>query len=176
MEQNSREVNYTRLLTIHRRPLYAFIYSLLADHADAEDVYQRCSMILWDKFDQYDPSREFLSWAMGIAFYEVKNFLRVSSRDRHHFSEQLIEQLFEQMPARQSDHNVYLRSLEQCLKSLPKNDLQLVRKVYWDRCTVSSVAKDLGVAMNTLYDRMGRIRHRLRKCVSLRSETGVRSV
>ncbi|MCA9020604.1 MAG: RNA polymerase subunit sigma-70, partial [Planctomycetaceae bacterium] len=77
MEQKKQELQFTTLLTAHRRQLYAFIYSLLTDHTDAEDVYQRCSMILWDKFDQFDAECDFLPWAMGIAFYEVKNFLRV---------------------------------------------------------------------------------------------------
>ncbi|QDT20193.1 sigma-70 family RNA polymerase sigma factor [Gimesia chilikensis] len=167
MEQKKQELQFTTLLTAHRRQLYAFIYSLLTDHTDAEDVYQRCSMILWDKFDQYDMECDFLPWAMGIAFYEVKNFLRVSSRDRHHFSEQLLNQLFERMQS-SSAPNVQLSSLEKCLKSLRQKDLWLVQQVYWERRKCTSVAEEMGMKINALYDRVGRIRGQLRDCVQRR--------
>ena len=165
MEQKLQERQFTTLLTAHRRQLYAFIYSLLADHADAEDVYQRCSMILWDKFEQYDSECDFLPWAMGIAFYEVKNFQRVSSRDRHHFSEPLLNQLFEQMQNGKSIQSVQLSSLEKCLKSLRQKDLWLVQQVYWERRKCASVAQEMGLKLNALYDRVGRIRSQLRNCV-----------
>jgi len=164
MEQKKQELQFTTLLTAHRRQLYAFIYSLLTDHTDAEDVYQRCSMILWDKFDQFDAECDFLPWAMGIAFYEVKNFLRVSSRDRHHFSEQLLNQLFERMQG-SSAPNMQLSSLEKCLKSLRQKDLWLVQQVYWERRKCASVAEEMGMKINALYDRVGRIRSQLRDCV-----------
>lgn len=167
MEQKKQELQFTTLLTAHRRQLYAFIYSLLTDHTDAEDVYQRCSMILWDKFDQYDAECDFLPWAMGIAFYEVKNFLRVSSRDRHHFSEQLLNQLFERMQGSGAP-NVQLSSLEKCLKSLRQKDLWLVQQVYWERRKCASVAEEMGMKINALYDRVGRIRGQLRDCVQRR--------
>ncbi|QDT89896.1 sigma-70 family RNA polymerase sigma factor [Gimesia algae] len=168
MEQKKQERQFTTFLTAHRRQLYAFIYSLLGDHADAEDVYQRCSMIMWDKFDQYDSACDFLPWAMGISFYEVKNFLRVSSRDRHYFSEQLLNQLFERMQNGKSVQNVQLASLENCLKSLRQKDLWLVEQVYWERRKCSSVARELGMKINAIYDRVGRIRSQLRECVKRR--------
>ncbi|QDT66807.1 sigma-70 family RNA polymerase sigma factor [Calycomorphotria hydatis] len=170
MESKQQERQFTKLLTAHRRQLYSFVYSLLADHSDAEDVYQRCSMILWEKFDKYDPERDFQSWAMGIAFYEVKNFLRVSSRDRHRFSEHLVDQLFERVSARGTDQELYLKSLQQCLKSLAQKDRRLVQEVYWERRQCSLIARELGIAVNTLYDRVGRIRGQLRKCIIRRAD------
>jgi len=165
MEQKNQERQFTNLLTTHRRQLYAFIFSLLADHADAEDVYQRCSMIMWSKFDQFDTTCDFLPWAMGIAFYEVKNFLRVSSRDRHRFSEQLLNQLFERMSSPKNDHNSKMLSLEKCLKSLRKKDLWIVEQVYWERRKRESVAQEMGLKISALKTRVGRIRNQLRKCV-----------
>lgn len=167
MEQKQQELQFTTLLTAHRRQLYAFIYSMLTDHTDAEDVYQRCSMIMWDKFEQFDTECDFLPWAMGIAFYEVKNFQRVSSRDRHHFSEQLLNQLFERMQS-SSTVNMQLSSLEKCLKKLRQKDQWLVEQVYWERRKCASVAQELGMKINTLYDRVGRIRNQLKECVSRR--------
>ncbi|QDT66309.1 sigma-70 family RNA polymerase sigma factor [Calycomorphotria hydatis] len=171
MEQQQSE-QFVRLLTSHREQLYAYIYSLLANHADAEDVFQRCSLIMWKKFDQYDQEREFLPWASGVAFYEVKNFLRVSSRDRHYFSERLMGQLSDQMADQEANQNAYLKSLEQCLKSLPKKDRQLVEQVYWEKCDLPSLAEEMGIVIESLYNRMSRLRRRLMDCVSRRLQEG----
>ena len=56
--------------------LYAHIAMMLPNKSDAEDIFQQTSLILWRKWDQYDPSRDFLGWACGIARNEVRNFLR----------------------------------------------------------------------------------------------------
>lgn len=165
IDQKDQERHFTTLLSTHRRQLYAFIYSLLADHADAEDVYQCCSMIMWNKFDQFDTTCDFLPWAMGIAFYEVKNFLRVSARDPHHFSEQLLNQLFERLKTQKDDYNTQILSLEKCLKLLCQKDLQLVEQVYWEQRKCVSLAREMGLKASILYDRIGRIRDQLRKCV-----------
>ncbi|MGB0581965.1 MAG: sigma factor [Limisphaerales bacterium] len=37
--------------------LQAYIRSLLPHRADAEDVFQKTSMTLWRKFDQWEPER-----------------------------------------------------------------------------------------------------------------------
>ena len=49
--------------------------ALLPNEQDAQDVFQRTSLVLWQKFDQFDSDRDFLPWACGVAHYEVRNFL-----------------------------------------------------------------------------------------------------
>src|ERR1700722_10832150 len=56
--------------------IYAYVVSLLPNRADAEDVFQQTSLILWKKWQQFDPTRDFVTWACGIAHFEVRNFLR----------------------------------------------------------------------------------------------------
>ena len=73
-----------------RDRILAYIQSLLPHRADAEDVFQRCSIVLWRKFHDFDVQQEFLPWACGVAFYEVRNFLRVAARDRLQFNDTLI--------------------------------------------------------------------------------------
>ena len=76
----------------HER-LFAYVFSLLPRRADAEDVFQRTSLTLWQKFEQWDRVTPFLSWACGVAFYQVRNFVRVASRDRLQFSDDLLARL-----------------------------------------------------------------------------------
>ena len=75
--------------------LYSYIYSLICNINDADDLYQQTSIVLWRKFEQFDRSREFSSWAFGIARFEVSNFLKKRSRQRLYFSDELTLQLLE---------------------------------------------------------------------------------
>src|SRR5436190_24162203 len=56
--------------------LYAYVATLLPNRADAEEVFQQTSLVLWRKWQEYDLGRDFLPWACGIAHHEVRNFLR----------------------------------------------------------------------------------------------------
>jgi RNA polymerase sigma factor (sigma-70 family) len=86
---------FLRYFAKHHGRLFGYIYSLLPNRADAEDVFQRTSLVLWQKFDRYDPSEPFFPWACGVAFYEVRNFLRVSNRERLRFNSELLGKLAE---------------------------------------------------------------------------------
>ena len=59
--------------------LFSYIHSLVHDTADADDIFQQTSMVLWRLFDQFDRTRSFLPWACGIARLEVcgKDLARV---------------------------------------------------------------------------------------------------
>ena len=68
----------------HRHRLYAFIAKQLVRPEDVEDVFQRTSVVLWKKMDQFDTEGSFFHWACGIACNEVRNFLTVQRRSLLH--------------------------------------------------------------------------------------------
>ena len=73
--------------------VYGYIAMFLTNRADVEDLFQQTSLVLWKKRDQYDTSREFISWALGIAHNEVRNFIRRKNRGGVLLSEAVIERL-----------------------------------------------------------------------------------
>ena len=77
----------------HRHRLYAFIAKQLANATDVEDVFQKTSLVLWQKMQQFDATRSFFHWACGIAFNEVRNVLTTQRRSRLHFDAELVELL-----------------------------------------------------------------------------------
>ena len=55
---------------------------MLPNWHDAEDVFQQTSLGLWQTWDRFDLTQEFLPWACGVARNMVRNFLRRRGRDR----------------------------------------------------------------------------------------------
>jgi RNA polymerase sigma-70 factor (ECF subfamily) len=45
------KTEFAELLRRHQTQLFGFIYSLLRDLDDADDLFQQTSLVLWDKFD-----------------------------------------------------------------------------------------------------------------------------
>ena len=71
---SDRNQQFAQQFLRHQNRIYGYIVTLLSNQHDAEDVFQQTSLILWQKWDQYDPGRDFVGWACGIAHNEVRNF------------------------------------------------------------------------------------------------------
>src|SRR5690606_14329843 len=56
--------------------LYGYIVSILPNWADADEVFQETSLILWEKRSNYDASQNFVAWSYGIARNVALNFIR----------------------------------------------------------------------------------------------------
>ena len=65
---------FLRVFLENERRLYAYILTLVANHADAEDVLQEASLVMWDKFDEEHPPDNFVAWACRIAYFKVLDF------------------------------------------------------------------------------------------------------
>lgn len=164
-EDPDRYEEFLKLFARDRDRVYSYIYSLLPHHADAEDIFQRCSILLWRKFTLYDRGRSFLSWACGFAYHEVCNFLRVAGRDRLRFDPDLIGQLAEcRMESLEQDED-RLVALRLCLEKLDAPEQELIRHAYGGDRPIKELAEGTGLAVQTLYNQLSRIRHKLFHCV-----------
>jgi RNA polymerase sigma-70 factor (ECF subfamily) len=159
---------FLKEFALHHDPLFAYLFSLLPHRPDAEDVFQRTSLILWQKFDQWEPSSDFLAWACGVAFYEVRNFIRVSSRDRLRFGDALLETLSKDRTATLQQRDDRVAALQECLKKLDQGERELLQKAYVDEESIRELARRDGQAAQTLYNRLNLVRKRLLHCTDLR--------
>jgi len=101
--------------------IFSYVRSLLPRYADAQDVFQRCSLTLWRQFDQFDQQRLFLPWACTIALNEVRNFRRVSGRDKLQLADDLVEQLAERRRDTLAHRERRSLALRTCVESLKQS-------------------------------------------------------
>ena len=69
--ENHQE-DFLRLYTGYERNIRAFVTSLLPNWEGVDEVMQDTSLVMWRKFDQFDPDRpgsKFIYWAFMIARY-----------------------------------------------------------------------------------------------------------
>ena len=152
----------------HRHRLYAFIAKQLVRPEDVEDVFQRTSLVLWKKMDQFDTDGSFFHWACGIAFNEVRNFLTVQRRSRLHFDAELVALLAEEAKEEEELSEARLRALRTCMMRLSERQQEILRWCYSGTTSMTNIAASLGRERGALYKQVARLREKRLDCIRIR--------
>lgn len=145
--------------------VYGYIVTLLPNRADAEEVFQETALILWEKWDTYDLSREFVPWACGIAHNVARNFMRKRARGVFLDEEALAQVAAERLETREV-LDVRQGALANCVDRLQTRERDLLRRCYCETVKLADVARHLGLSDNALYLKLRRIRRILQDCVT----------
>ena len=156
---------FVSLIVHHRHALYAFIAKQLVHPADAEDVFQKTSLVLWSKVAEFESGGSFFHWACGIAFNEVRNHRRTLGRNRLHFDSELSELLAEESMVEAELTQARLKALDACMEKLSPRQQQILRRCYDGTSTISEVAGSLGRSRDALYKQLARLREKLSECI-----------
>ncbi|WP_425398950.1 sigma-70 family RNA polymerase sigma factor [Aeoliella sp.] len=158
---------FTELSGRYQLQVLGYIYATLHNLDDAEDVYQQTSIIMWDKFDEYEVGSDFLKWACTVARYEVLNFLRTAKNRPRYFSDEYIQQVAE-LPSGHDSGRLESRqqALNGCLRRLRNRDQQLIERCYGGATKIHEVARQLGRTPESVYTSLRRIRRTLHECIN----------
>jgi len=167
-DSSSSSEQFVTLLNATHGRLLGFLRVMLGNNADAEDVLQRASMTIWRKFSEFDPSKDFFAWASSFAFYEAKNFQRVSARSRLHFDDELMERFADERVADLDHREARLAAMDQCLEELDDSGRELVCEFYLNNTEVAALAQRLGRSPQTLYNKLNILRRLLGDCMKQR--------
>lgn len=157
---------FVRLFSQHESLIRGFLLTLLPSRSECDDLFQRTSIILWRKFDSYQPGTDFGAWACQIAKLEVRNYLRIRSRDKLHFSESLLSSLADVRQTLSDELELRREALRHCVAKLRPADQEIVQHCYGPQSTTAKdAAARLNRPVNTLYKALIRIRRALFECV-----------
>ncbi len=156
---------YLRLFAEHEPALRTFVRTLLPSRADASEVMQEVAVVLWQKFEEFDGTRDFRKWAFGVARFEVLAFLRDRARDRHVFDEKLLAHLADEAVAAEVRHDAQREALDLCLQKLTSQQRALVLSAYATGTRIDELATRRGQTPMSLYKVLHRIRQALLDCV-----------
>jgi RNA polymerase sigma-70 factor (ECF subfamily) len=156
---------FLRLYAEHEPALRAFVRMLVPSLRDASDVMQEVAVVLWQKFADFDATRDFRKWAFGVARYEVLSFLRDRGRDRHVFDDALVNKLADEAAVGEPRHDAQREALESCLHKLPEPQRVLVLAAYAKGARMDELAELRGQTAMSLYKMLHRIRQALLECV-----------
>ena len=162
--QSDRTEEFLLLYNRHHNMLYGYIANLIYNINDVDDILQNTLKTLWQKFDQYDPSRKFSTWACKFAFNEVRNYRQKLSTQNKYFSDQLVESMANiQMERLEKDEKK--DGLAHCLSQLESKDRELIEQRYSFHGSMQELAAKQNVSPNSLYKTLQRIRQKILFCI-----------
>jgi len=168
LSAEERQEEFVRLLNGAHGLLLRYVMSLLGNRHDAEDVLQRASVVMWRRFETFESGTDFVAWATTVAFYEVRNFQRVSGRCRLLFDDELMQTLAAERVAHVRQWSQRIEALEHCVTKLDPASRRLVEAVYTEGTPAVEVSRQQGCAPKTIYNKLNLIRRRLAECVQRR--------
>ncbi|MCM2374188.1 sigma-70 family RNA polymerase sigma factor [Aporhodopirellula aestuarii] len=164
INQDPSQDEFVRLLASHSSRLMSFIRIITMNRQDdAEEVFQRTCVILWQKYSQFD-GENFLAWACRIARYEMLKH-RDSQRRVKVFGDETIEYLSADAYLVAREVGDRRTALGTCLKKLDDADKELIKHRYYDGLSVKEIAEQLGRSSYAVYRELSRIHGMLSRCI-----------
>jgi RNA polymerase sigma-70 factor, ECF subfamily len=171
-ESNRAETFLALHLQNHNR-LAAFVHTLVPAWQDAEEIIQDTLMVLWRKFDEFDPSTSFFSWAARVAQYEVLNYRRKNRHREFYFDDDVLSALASTALDRLDDMELQRGALEKCIKNLPDRDRELLKLRYREGGSIQVAAEAMRRTTGHVQRLLRKVRSGLLRCVHARlSELG----
>lgn len=155
-----------RQFTANQRNIYLYIRSLMPNLADVEEVFQQTNLVLWQKFDEFDPETNFRAWAFRVAFYETANHRSRSRKGGVRFSDEFLAEVAAEAERQSDATEARLAALGQCIDKLPEHDRRLIEGRYAEGASGESIAAALGRPTRWVYKAVTRIRRALLQCVT----------
>lgn len=158
--------DFVALLTRHQRQLHAYVFSLVWNPADADDILQETNVVLLRKAAEFDSSRDFLPWALAIARFQALAGLKRRRRLRFVFDDKLAMFLADEASREDPVIEARRMALATCLQKLPAAHRDLLIRRYEPNAVVGEMAAALGLTLKALSDRLRRIREKLLDCIT----------
>jgi RNA polymerase sigma-70 factor, ECF subfamily len=166
MPRSPRDADlFLRLLMANHRQLLAFIFLLHPNWADAEDIFQETTAVLWQKFAEFAPDTEFLTWSRTFARFQVMRYRKARPRPVLELQAELIESLVVTSDAAEFHASRRLNAVQNCVAKLSAQDQQLIQLRYHGGTTIKGAAEQLGRPVQGLYKAMTRVHTTLAECI-----------
>jgi RNA polymerase sigma-70 factor, ECF subfamily len=162
---DDRQKQFLDLYTANQRRLYGYIVTLVPNRSDAEDIFSQTTLVLWEKWSQFDPTRSFISWACGVARHKVLQHQAKPERRWEGLSEEVIALVSEERDKLQHVLDRRSKALMLCVEQLKAWQRQLLETCYSGAVSIAAIARQLGKTPNAISSRLHRIRQTLHDCV-----------
>lgn len=154
------------LITRHQRQIFAYIYTLVPDRHDAEDLLQETSVVICEKFDTFRPGSDFVAWACQIAWWRIRYARQKFARSKVVFDDDVLEAVAHTAAVMREELDARHEALAGCLQKLAPRDRELVLTRYEPGRGVAEAAVRSGRSMDAAYKALNRLRKLLHDCVT----------
>ncbi|MBX2851030.1 MAG: sigma-70 family RNA polymerase sigma factor [Phycisphaeraceae bacterium] len=157
--------SFAKLWLQSQHALGGFVCVHVPDHHLAEDIIQEVAELAAERFDQYDHSRPFIAWLIGIARNRIAQTYRVRGRRPIVFSSEVLDSVANAYIQMQPTENDRLDGLNACMAKLSDRHRRVIEFRYARQMTSEQIADQVTCSPRAVTSMLQRIRAALRKCV-----------
>lgn len=161
----NKQKEFLTLLLKTQGDVKAFIGSMIRDRQAREDLFQEVALVLWQKFDQYDPERPFGAWARGIAANKMMQYGEKARKGSVVFSPEAVRAILEAYDQIEEDASFEQEALRGCVERLHGDSRRLIDLRYGQSMKLGEIAHQEGGTLDAVHKSLSRIRGALQKCV-----------
>lgn len=150
-----------------RTAVFAQLLAGIGSFHDAEDLLQEVAISVAQNYGNYDPSRPFIAWALGITRNHMLMYFRRYHRNRVTFSNELMasmERHFATNPEASMDPR--REALHRCINRLDARRRRLIELRYSSGFSIEKIAEAIGKSVAATKGSLHRVRRLLEQCVS----------
>ncbi len=156
---------FLQLFTRDQLRIFAWIRALVHDPTASSDVFQETSLEMWRSFASFRPDADFLRWGLGIARHQVLKYWRKARRDRHAFSDELIQELTAESFSFAEELAPRQAALDDCIRKLSDRQRDLIHRFYGDNQSATAIAEAWQRSVHAVYKSLKVMRRFLFECV-----------
>lgn len=165
MNNTEQSEVFTRRWTKAAPAVATYIRGMIRDYHAAEDILQDVAVVLFRKFDRYDPALPFTGWAIGVARNEVLMHMRKRKRDFITVQSDIVDTIGEMCSEMEGEISLTSHALRECVDKVQKRNRRLLGMCYVDGLTPGEIAAREGVSSGAVRIVLFRIRKFLLACV-----------
>jgi len=161
----SDQQQFLSLFLKSEKEIFRYVAALVPHLNDVEDIVQQTAVVLWEKFDQYDPSKPFTPWACRFALNKARQWVERHQRWNALLNRGLAEELAARREELKPQLEQKLKRLDSCLAQLPQDKRALIQAYYYQRSPIAQLAEEAGKSTDATYKLLQRIRTSLQWCI-----------
>jgi len=152
--------------TAAQRAVSGFLRTLIPDPDQCQDILQQVAVVVVRKFHEFDRSRCFNAWTIGIAKQEVLAFRRRQRTDRLVFSDAMVERIAETYQSVLGNATSDTAdALERCVQKLRGHASAVIGLHYSEGMKTIEISRRLQMAHGAVRMLLSRARKVLRECI-----------
>jgi RNA polymerase sigma-70 factor (ECF subfamily) len=160
------------LMTRHQRRIFSYIFTLVPRRPDADDILQETSLVICEKFDEFEEGTDFVAWACQIAYWRVRYARQKFARGKVLFNQDVLDAVARTADGMTTELDARHEALNLCLQKLNARDREFLLTRYEPGCGVREAARRSGRTITAAYKALSRIRKVLFDCVTHQLESG----
>jgi RNA polymerase sigma-70 factor, ECF subfamily len=167
-EETESRKRLMALMTRHQRQIFSYIYVLVPNRSDAEDLLQETSLLICEKFHEFREGTDFVAWACQIAYWRVRYSRQKFARSKVVFDQYVVDAVAQTAGSMAKELDDRHEALSRCLEKLHPRDKELLMARYEPGGGVEEAARRSGRTVQTAYKALARLRKMLLDCVTTR--------